>query len=131
MALGEILPRVAGVLKTESPDVFFELRKICRENDVEKIVVGLPTFPSGDEGDFAPEVRQFCERLTEELNIETALEPEGFTSTEAEQILKEKNIKYDRESGKIDEMAAVLILEQHIARLNRGKSITETLDGGR
>lgn len=124
LALGEILPKGAGVLKADSPDVFFEIKKICQENEVEKIVIGLPTFPSGDEGGLAGEVKAFADKLSKELNIETILEPEGFTSTEAEQILRNNNEKYDCKSGKIDEMAAVLILEQYINNLPQKQEIT-------
>ena len=119
LALGEVIPKGAGIIDgTKSRQVIFEqIAKICDENEVKGIVIGLPFLGSGDEGSLVEEAREFGQSLSKELSIPVDYEEEQYTSSEAERILTENHVKYDRHDGKIDEMAAVLILEQYINNL--------------
>lgn len=119
LAFGSIIPVGIGIIdatKSKS-EIAREIKEICLEREVEKIVIGLPTLTSGDEGNLAKEVKEFASMLESELGLEVILEPEGFTSVEAEEILREQGKYYDKKSGKLDELAAVLILEQYINSL--------------
>jgi putative Holliday junction resolvase len=116
LALGEVIPKGAGVIDgTKSRQVVFDqIAKICLDNEVTKIIIGLPFLGSGDEGSLVKETREFGQSLSKELFIPVDYEEEQYTSSEAERILSENNVKYDRKEGKVDEMAAVLILEQYL-----------------
>ena len=116
LAIGKVIPKGAGMIDgTKSRQVVFDqIAKICSENEVHKIIIGLPFLGSGDEGSLVEEAREFGQNLSKELSIPVDYEEEQYTSAEAERIIAENNVKYDRKDGKVDEMAAVLILEQYI-----------------
>jgi len=116
LALGEAIPRGIGFVDgTKSRHLILdEIAKICKEEEVSKIIIGLPFLGSGDEGFLATEARQFGVELTGKTMLPVLFEEEQYTSSEAERILSEGGVKYDRKDGKVDEMAAILILEQYI-----------------
>jgi len=119
LATGEVIPKGAGMIDGTKPRqfVFEQIAKICTDNEVNKIIIGLPFLGSGDEGSLAEEAREFGQGLSDVLSISVDYEEEQYTSAEAERILSENHVRYDREEGKVDEMAAVLILEQYINNL--------------
>lgn len=116
LALGEAIPRGIGFIDGTKPrlTIIDEISKICKENEVLKIIIGLPFLGSGDEGFLAAEARQFGSELADKTALPVLFEEEQYTSSEAERILSEGGVKYDRKDGKVDEMAAILILEQYI-----------------
>ena len=116
LALGEVIPKGAGMIDGTKPrqSIFEQIAKICTDNEVTKIVIGLPFLGSGDEGSLVKEARDFGQSLSDVLSISVDYEEEQYTSSEAERILSENNVKYDKKEGKVDEMAAVLILEQYL-----------------
>lgn len=117
LAVGTMFPKGAGVIDGEQPQlkIIDEIERVIKENEVEKIVIGLPTLPSGDEGNLASEVRDFAKVVADQTGLEVCFEPEDFTSLEASSQFREHNKKVTRKSGKVDEMAAILILEQFIS----------------
>jgi putative Holliday junction resolvase len=123
LALGAVLPKTAGVLDgtKNKKEIISEIKKICQDNEVEKIVIGLPVMRSGSEGELAKEIRSFAENLETNLNIEVDFEEEELTSVEAESFLKKYGKGYNKKDGKTDELAAVLILEQYLSHLNSNK----------
>lgn len=119
MALGEVQPRGLGTLDLGQDPVALtaKIAEICRKNDVSAIILGLPLRSRGEEGTLAPEIRRFAERLSRATGLPVLFEEEQFTSTEAEGYLKERGEKFGKE--KIDEIAAVLLLEQYLAHRDR------------
>lgn len=128
LALGKFLPKPMGVIdgRKGRDFVYGEIKRICLENDVELIVIGIPVLASGTEGSLSNEIRQFSDGLSKITGLEIVFEPEQFSSIEAERILEENNLKWTRENGEKDQMAAVLILEQYIRE--NGQSI-DKIDG--
>jgi len=116
LALGEVIPKGAGVIDgtASRQSIFEQIGKLCCENEVDQIVVGLPFLGSGDEGAIAKDARKFGEALNRNISIPVFFEEEQYTSAEAERILNENHIQYDKKKGQVDEMAAVLILEQYL-----------------
>lgn len=120
LAVGTIFPKGAGVVDGDQPfeKIVSEIKKAIAENDVTQIIVGLPVLSSGDEGNLAGEIRAFADKISDETGLNVIFEPEQFTSTEAADQFAALGKKVDRESGKLDELAAVLILEQFINRIS-------------
>ncbi|MFA5927428.1 MAG: Holliday junction resolvase RuvX [Patescibacteria group bacterium] len=116
LAIGAVMPRGVGVLDGQLPwdDLFLRIEKICKSEDVETIVIGLPIRSQGEEGTLAGEIRRFGAQLHAATSLPVVFEPEQFTSTEALQQIKEHKKNYDCK-GEIDELAAVLLLEQYLA----------------
>ena len=116
LAVGAVFPKGAGVIDGGKPvEQNIEIiKKIIAENEIVKIIVGLPMLRSGDEGSIATEIRAFAGRLSDETGLPVEFEPEEFTSVDAAQQFKDFDKDFSRKSGKLDEMAAVLILEQYL-----------------
>lgn len=87
--------------------------KIANENNVQKIVVGLPYNMDGTEGSQAEDCRNFAAKIK---GYEVVFEDERLTSDEAEQNLKNKKINFRQDKGLVDIESARIILEQYLSR---------------
>ena len=116
LALGQLLPKEAGVINgaQEQDRVIDQIIEICNENEVDKIIVGMPIRSQGEKGTIAPDIEKFANDLSEKSGLPIDFQPEQFTSYEAKEELKNNGKDYSRKSGEVDELAAVLILEQYI-----------------
>jgi putative holliday junction resolvase len=91
--------------------ILSQLKEICHEEDVEKIVIGFPVMLSGEEGIQVEKVNKFGEILKNKLKIPVEFEDERLSSVEAEKLLKE-----NKEFKKIDrdQLAAYYILKAYV-----------------
>lgn len=119
LAIGEKIPKGAGFLDAENTMTTLErIAKIIFDNNIKKVIIGIPIRLDGSEGEISEEIRDFADKLKLKSDIEIFFEPEGYSSSEAEEILKKNGVNVIKNKGKIDEMAAVLILEQYISNNN-------------
>lgn len=116
LAIGSIFPRGAGVVDgtKSTAEITKQITEIIVRENIETVVVGLPKLRSGDEGNLAPQIRAFAAELEKTAKVKIVFEPEEFTSVEAASQLKDSGRKYDRKSGEVDEIAAILLLEQYL-----------------
>ena len=82
------------------------IKKIAKENHVEKIVVGLPLNMDGNCEEFASKIKDF----------EVIFEDERLTSDTAEENLRNKKIDFRKDKGLVDIESACIILEQYLSR---------------
>ena len=87
--------------------------RIAKENNVEKIVVGLPLNMDGTKGFQADDCRDFASKIH---GYEIIFEDERLTSNEAEENIKKKKIDFRKDKGLVDIESACIILEQYLAR---------------
>lgn len=127
LAIGQIIPKGAGVIDGAQglDQIISDIEKICTENEVEGIVIGLPLKKSGDLGEMVPDIQNLADKLNQKLKLPVHFEEEEFTSVEAENFLKEHHVNYTRKSGEVDELAAILILEQYLNKINRSNRENE------
>lgn len=93
------------------------LARIVAENDVRRIVLGLPLRLSGEEGPEAEAVRTFGTRLAARLpGVPVDYEDERFSTVEAERVLVEGGARRRERRQTVDRMAAVLILQSVLDR---------------
>ena len=97
-----------------------DIVKIVRENDVGKIVVGLPKNMDGTEGPRAELCRAFAETLRQATGLEVDMWDERRTTVEAHNILSAHNYHGAKRKNTVDAVAASLILEGYLAYRNRG-----------
>ena len=90
-----------------------EILKIAKENNVQKIVVGVPLNMDGTQGAQAEDCKNFASNITE---YEIIYEDERLTSETAEENLKEKKIDFRNNKGLVDIESACIILEQYLSR---------------
>jgi len=101
------LARPLIVLK-HSPDLIDKIFAICQENQIEKIVVGLP------EGKMVKQVKSFTRQLTRQISLPIVFQDETLTTKEAiaKMIVAGKKRKVRQE--KKDAFAAAVILQKYL-----------------
>lgn len=114
LAVGKEIPYDLATLPN-SPLVFEKILKLCQQEKIERIVIGMPVFASGDQGSLATEVEKFAQKLKTVTKLPIHFEPENLTTQTALDLLKEEGATPDEIEDKVDQMAARLILEQYIA----------------
>ena len=90
-----------------------------REVEADAVVVGLPLTLAGNRGEAALAAERFAARLREATGLEVALFDERLTSALAERRLRALGAKTRRAKGKVDQGAAVALLEGWLTRLRR------------
>lgn len=90
-----------------------EIIKIAKENNVKKIVVGVPLNMDGTEGGQAEDCRSFASKIS---GYEIIFEDERLTSDTAEENLRAKKIDFRKNKGLVDIESACIILEQYLSR---------------
>ena len=92
-----------------------DIVKLCRDNMVGEIVVGLPRNMDGSEGPRAQLCREFAEVLREATGLPVAMWDERRTTVEAHNILSQHNYHGKKRKETVDAVAASLILEGYRA----------------
>lgn len=87
-----------------------------RELEVEQLVVGLPLTLAGERGESARAAERFADRLREATGLPVHLFDERLTSALAQRRLHETGERVRNRKGKVDEGAAVALLEGWLAR---------------
>lgn len=91
-----------------------QLKKIISENDVSKIILGLPKNMNNTIGPRALVTMEFMEKLKNELQIEVILQDERLTTVEATNYMLEADMSRKKRKQKIDSLAANIILQTYL-----------------
>lgn len=90
-----------------------KILEIAKQNNVEKIVVGVPFNMDGTQGSQADDCKKFASKIQ---GYEIILEDERLTSETAEENLRNKKIDFRKNKGLVDIESACIILEQYLSR---------------
>jgi len=90
-----------------------QILKIAKENNVKKIVVGIPYNMDGSEGAQAQDCRDLASQIPD---YEIIFEDERLTSDTAEENLRKRKIDFRKDKGLVDIESARIILEQYLSR---------------
>lgn len=96
-----------------------EVLKVCQENKVKSVVLGLPKHMNGDIG-VRGEISQNFAKMLEDRGIHVDLWDERLTTVAAERILISADVSRKKRKKVIDQMAAVQILQSFLDRKNGG-----------
>ena len=88
------------------------------EYGVERIVVGLPRSLDGSTGKQAEKAIAFTEALSTQTDIPIDTWDERFSTVSAERMLRDAGAKHDKRKANRDAMAAAIILQAYIDRIN-------------
>ena len=120
IALSDRLNKTASPLTVLDNDENLKrnLLEIVRENEIKKIIIGLPYTLKGTKGCQAKIVEDFIENILKNIAEETSTEiieiDERFTSKISEKLT---SVKTGKKSGKvIDSIAAAVLLNDYIER---------------
>ncbi|MDI9400791.1 MAG: Holliday junction resolvase RuvX [Limisphaerales bacterium] len=96
-------------------DFWKSLGEIVHEKEVEMILVGMPRNMNGTYGPAAEKVRAFIELLRERLpEITVRTWDERLTSSEANRLLIQGNVRRGQRKEKVDKMAAAILLQSYL-----------------
>ena len=119
IAISDMLCSIVGstaVLNSHNKEKLMEdILRLCQENSVGQIVVGLPKNMDGTEGERAKLCREFAEELAARSGLEVAMWDERRTTVEAHNILSQHNYHGKKRKNTVDAVAASLILEGYLA----------------
>lgn len=87
------------------------------EWEYESVIVGLPLKTNGEPGPMAEEVQTFVAQLATACGVPVRTIDERFSSTEATRILHQTGKHIKGNKGKVDRLAAELILRQYLDSL--------------
>jgi len=105
---GGMIARPLQIIKHTAKNVDAKkIAHIAQENNVEKIVIGLPTDSEGKIGHQANKVKRWAEALKEATTIPIEFWDESFSSEQAE-TLKRKH------GEAVDDKAAAFILQNYL-----------------
>jgi len=96
-----------------------KLSKMLDEENIEKIIVGMPYTLKGEIGPQGNKVLEFVEKNILNMGIEIVYQDERFTS----KLEEEPGIKKRKKSGHKDKFSAALILQGYLERISSIKRI--------
>jgi len=120
LAISDETQTIAMPLKVidSDEDAVDTINNIVKENDVKRIVIGLPITLSGTKGKRAIETEEFIDKLKNVLDIEIVEWDERLSTRFSERILNKANVKGRKNKKKvIDKIAATFILQGYLDSL--------------
>ncbi len=89
-------------------------RTVVEEQEIARIVVGLPLHVGGEEGQKAREAREFGQWLQQMTGLPVVHFDERFTTVHAESALWEAGLSHKRRQERRDKVAAQLMLQAYL-----------------
>ncbi len=87
---------------------------LIKEKLVNLVVFGLPLNADGTESEMCAVVRDFAGKLQSQTGVEVVFQDERYTSFEAEELLKEAKIKWEKRKELLDKVSAQIILQNYL-----------------
>ena len=118
LAISDPLGFTAQGLKTMlnggKRQVLADLSKVCKENQVDEIVFGLPINMNGSRGPKAEQVLKLIPLVEKEIGLPVKTWDERLTSREAGRLMIEEGLSRERQRQNSDRLAATLILQNYL-----------------
>jgi putative holliday junction resolvase len=89
-------------------------RELVRENEIDRIIVGLPLHSSGRESELASRARRFGEWLATVTDRPVVFFDERYSSVEAEQSLLAAGLSKKKRQARRDKLAAQIMLQGYL-----------------
>ena len=104
-------------------DFLARLKQLLVEKEIGLILVGLPRNMDGSYGPAALKVQTFVAALKDAIAVPIKTWDERLTSSQANKILIQGNVRRDKRKEKVDKMAAAILLQSYLER--RGTGVME------
>lgn len=112
-----ILANPMGTFRFEDQDLdsaLEETKRVIKENQVEKIVLGFPKNMNGTIGPQAEYCLKFKEMLEEATALEVIMIDERLTSKQADVIMLAADMSRKKRKKNVDKLAATIILQTYL-----------------
>ncbi len=118
VAISDLMCTIVGstcvVPSRNTEKAIADIVRLCKENMVGELVVGLPKNMDGTEGNRAELCREFGRLLGEATGLPVTMWDERRTTVEAHNILSQHNYHGKKRKNTVDAVAASLILEGYL-----------------
>ncbi len=118
LSLSDLTQTIAKPFKTimykNINNLLDQLKEIIVENEVERLVVGIPYNMKGEDTKQTLKVKEFISFLESNLSYDIDLIDERLSSIEAEKTMHKMNIKTGHNKSDIDKIAASVILQEYL-----------------
>ena len=118
LALSDLTKTIAKPFDTikynDLNNLIDQLKIIIIDNEVDKLVVGIPFNMKGNDTKQTLKVREFIIFLEKNINLEVETVDERLSSIEAEKTMHKLNVKTGHNKGRIDKIAASVILQEYL-----------------
>lgn len=129
VALSDPLGIMAGALtvieRTTDEAALKQIIDLARENEVERLVVGMPRSLDGSLGKQAQAVQSFVDLLKEYTKFPVVTWDERLSTVAAERTMLEVGMKRDKRKKYRDSLAAAFILQGYLDRRKGGSSVQD------
>lgn len=113
---------IETIRRTSLENDFNRLRELISEYEVHELVVGMPKNMNGTKGDRAEKTEDFVEKMKAVIDLPVTFWDERLSTVMAERQLIAADVSRKKRKGVIDKMAAVVILQGYLDRLQFSKS---------
>ena len=113
---------IETIRRTSLENDFNRLRELILEYEVHELVVGMPKNMNGTKGDRAEKTEEFVEKMKTVIDLPITFWDERLSTVMAERQLIAADVSRKKRKGIIDKMAAVVILQGYLDRLQFSKS---------
>jgi putative Holliday junction resolvase len=100
-------------------DFLQRLKELLHEKQVELLIVGLPRNMNGSYGPAALKVQDFVAALRNAITVPIQTWDERLTTTQANRLLLQGNVRRQKRKEKVDQMAAAILLQSYLDSLQR------------
>ena len=113
---------IETIRRTSLENDFNRLHELISEYEVHELVVGMPKNMNGTKGDRAEKTEEFVEKMKAVIELPVTFWDERLSTVMAERQLIAADVSRKKRKGVIDKMAAVVILQGYLDRLQFSKS---------
>ena len=109
---------LATLLRAPKEKSFSKIKNYVEELEVSRIIIGLPLRLDGTKGDSALKVEKFIAELSLLVSCPIITWNEQLTSHAAEERMQQRGLNKAERIAKIDQFAALIILEDYLSNLS-------------
>ena len=126
ISMSDITHTIATSYKTirfEDSDydsLLVDLEEIIKDNNIEKIVLGLPKNMNNSIGDRALTTLEFKDKLEKKFNLPVIMQDERLSTVEATNYMIEADMSRKKRKKTVDALAANIILQTYLDK-EKGK----------
>lgn len=113
---------IETIRRTSLENDFKRLSELISEYEVHELVVGMPKNMNGTKGERAEKTEEFVGKMKEVIDLPITFWDERLSTVMAERQLIAADVSRKKRRDVIDKMAAVVILQGYLDRLQFSKS---------
>lgn len=94
------------------------IANLAEEKGCDTFVLGLPLNMDGTEGEKVKEIKEFADELKKHTELKIVFQDERLSTVSAEKALIEGGMRREKRKKVIDKVAATIILQTYLDKIN-------------